>query len=200
MIILVMFMRIGIDIDDTMTFIKDDLEKAAILYDKLLGNSGEFLNNEYYLGKRFNWNKKEYSYFMGSIRKQVVSNAKLRPGLIECLKDFINNGIEIIIITARNNTYYKDASNMTLNWLKKKKIPYSKLIMNAQNKDQICQKEKIDIFLDDDINNCLKTNEIGIKTFIMDNLDNHLDNKEIIRVKDFNEFNKYVKNYIQIEK
>ena len=28
----------------------------------------------------------------------------------------------------------------------------------------------VQIFLDDDINNCLKVNEIGIKTFIMDNV------------------------------
>lgn len=155
-----------------MTFIKKDLEKAAILYDKSLGNSGKFLNNEYYLAKRFNWNKDEYSSFMGEVRKQVVSNAKLRNGLIECLNDFIKSGIEIIIITSRNNTYYKDSLNMTLSWLKKKHIPYSKLITNAQNKAKICQEENIDIFLDDDIKNCLKVNKSGIKTFIMDNIDN----------------------------
>ena len=44
-------MRIGIDIDDTMTFIKDDLLEAAINYDKSLGNSGKFLNDNYYVGK-----------------------------------------------------------------------------------------------------------------------------------------------------
>ena len=33
----------------------------------------------------------------------------------------------------------------------------------------------------------------------MDNNDNYLDNKEIIRVKDFYEFNKCVKKYIQTE-
>lgn len=42
-------MRIGIDIDDTMTFIKDDLEQAAILYDISIGNSGKFLNDNYML-------------------------------------------------------------------------------------------------------------------------------------------------------
>lgn len=199
-IISVIIVKIGIDIDDTMTFIKEDLEKAAILYDKSLGNSGKFLNNDYYLGKRFNWNKEQYSYFMGTIREQVVCNAKLRDGLIKCLSDFINNGIEIVIITARNNTYYKDALNMTLNWLNKEKIPYSKLIINAQNKAKTCQKEKIDIFIDDDIKNCLEVNKIGIKTFIMDNVNNTLNNDEIIRIKDFNEFNKYVNLYIQNKK
>lgn len=193
-------MRIGIDIDDTMTFIKDDLEQAAILYDKSIGNSGKFLNDSYYVGKRFNWNKEEYHYFMGTVREQVVCNAKLRDGLIECLNDFINNDIEIIIITARNNTYYKDALNMTLSWLKKENIPYSKLIINAQNKAKVCQEERIDVFIDDDINNCLKVSKIGVKTFIMDNGDNYLDNNEITRIKDFYEFNKCVKKYIQTEK
>ena len=84
---------------------------------------------------------------MEKVREQVVINAKLRDGLIECLRDFINNDIEIIVITSRNNTYYKNALKMTLDWLKKEHIPYCKLIMNAQNKAQICQKEKIDIFL-----------------------------------------------------
>jgi len=130
----------------TMTFIKEDLEKAAILYDKSLGNSGKFLNNDYYLRKRFNWNKEQYSYLMSTIREQVVCNAKLRDGLIKCLSDFINNGIEIVVITARNNTYYKDALNMTLNWLNKEKIPSSKLIINAQNKAKTCQKKRL-IFL-----------------------------------------------------
>ncbi len=193
-------MRIGIDIDDTMTFIKDDLEKAAILYDKSLGNSGKFLKDDYYVGQRFNWNKDEYHYFMGTVRKEVVCNAKLRDGLIECLTELINNKIEIIIITARSNFYYDNPLDMTVNWLKKEHIPYSKLIINARNKAKVCKEENIDIFLDDDINYCLEVNELGIKTYIMDNGDNYLENNEIERIKDFNEFSKSVKNYIQTRK
>lgn len=84
--------------------------------------------------------------------------------------------------------------------VKKENIPYSKLIINAQNKAKVCQEEHIDIFLDDDINNCLKVSEIGVKAFIMDNLDNILENNNIDRIKDFYEFNKCVKKYIQTEK
>ena len=149
-------MRIGIDIDDTMTFIKDDLLESAINYDKSLGNSGKFLNDNYYVGKRFEWNKEEYSYFMGEVRKQVVNNAKLRPGLIEILTKLREMGHEIIIITARSNRYYKDPYNMTINWLKKEQIPYDKLILPSVNKKKECFKEHIDIFLDDDVNNCFK--------------------------------------------
>lgn len=187
-------MRIGIDIDDTMTFIKDDLLEAACLYDKTLGNNGIPVEDHYYIGKRFNWNKDEYRYFMGEVRKAVVMNAKLRPGLIEILTKLRELGHKIIIITARTNYYYKDPYNMTIDWLKKENIPYDKLILGSINKKKDCINEKIDIFLDDDINNCLKVNETGIKTFIMDNVDNYLDNNEIIRVFDFYDF------YEKIEK
>jgi len=61
-------------------------------------------------------------------------------------------------------------------------------------------KKKIDIFIDDDIKNCLEVNKIGIKTFIMDNTNNILNNNKITRIKDFNEFNKYVNLYIQNQK
>ena len=187
-------MRIGIDIDDTMTFIKDDLLEAACLYDKTLGNNGIPVEDHYYIGKRFNWNKDEYRYFMGEVRKDVVMNAKLRPGLIEILTKLRELGHKIIIITARTNYYYKDPYNMTIEWLKKENIPYDKLILGSINKKKDCINEKIDIFLDDDINNCLKVNETGIKTFIIDNVDNYPDNNEIIRVFDFYDF------YEKIEK
>lgn len=193
-------MRIGIDIDDTMTFIKDDLQEAAINYDKSLGNSGIPKNNNYYVGKQFSWQKDEYRYFMGTIRKNVVCHAKLRNGLINVLTKLIAEGNEIIIITARSNIYYDNPLKMTLDWLKKEHIPYSKLIINVKNKADICIKEKIDIFLDDDINNCLNVHKTGIKTYIMDNIDNKLDNNEIKRVYDFNEFYKCVKKYVQTEK
>lgn len=190
-------MRIGIDIDDTMTFIKDDLLKAGINYDKSLGNNGIPVRDSYYVGEMFNWNKDEYRYFMGTIRKEVVCNAKLRDGLLEILNRLIAEGHEIIIITARSNIYYDNPEEMTINWLKKENIPYHKLILNAQNKAQICQKEQIDIFLDDDIKNCLEVNEQGIRTIIMDNLGNNLNNPNIERIYDFYDFYKSVKKYIQ---
>ena len=62
-------MNIGIDIDDTMTDLGDQMLKEAIKYDISLGNSGEFINDSYYAAKKFNWNEQETRYFMGVIRK-----------------------------------------------------------------------------------------------------------------------------------
>lgn len=193
-------MKIGIDIDDTMTFIKDDLFEAACIYDKSLGNSGKPVYDNYYIGKMFNWNKEEYRYFMGEVRKNVVMNAKLRSGLIEVLTKLRELGHEIIIITARTNYYYKDPYNMTISWLKKESIPYDKLILGSINKKKDCINEDIDIFLDDDIDNCLNVNAAGIKTYIMDNVDNYLENEEITRVFDFYDFYKKIENNLKNNK
>ena len=54
-----------------------------------------------------------------------------------------------------------------------------------------------DIFLDDDVDNCIKVNEAGIKTYIMDNIDNYLDDLKIERIYNFDEFyNVSVDGYI----
>lgn len=187
-------MRIGIDIDDTMTFIKDDFINEAIKYDISLGNNGEYKNDNYFIAQRFNWTKEQYTYYMEVIRRKIVNNAKLRLGLKETLKKLKQEGHKIIIISARSDYYYKNAYKMSKEWLDKEEIPYDKLIVNALNKAKPCKEEKIDIFIDDSITHCLEVNELGIKVYIMDNIDNYLDNPEIERIYDFNELYNKIKN------
>ncbi len=181
-------MNIGIDIDDTMTDLGDQMLKEAIKYDISLGNSGEILNDSYYAAKKFNWNEQETRYFMSIIRKKIVCNAKLRKGLKPILNKLRNEGYKIIIITARSNYYYEDALKMTKDWLKKENIPYDKLIIEARDKAKVALEEKIDIFLDDDIINCQNVAKLNIKTFIMDNKTNYLVDNKVTRVFDFYDF------------
>ena len=187
-------MRIGIDIDDTMTNIRDDLIKAAIKYDKFLGGSGNYNYSSYYPSRVFNWNENERHYYMSTIRRNVVNNAKIREGLLEVLNKLIKNN-EIIIITARSDFYYKDPLNMTINWLKKEHIPYNKLFINSTDKGITCKENKIDIFIDDNPKHCMEAYNVGCKVFIMNNNnDNICDNKDIVRVNNFYEFYEKIKD------
>ncbi len=52
-------------------------------------------------------------------------------------------------------------------WLKKNNIYYDKLIVNVRKKGEICKQEKIDLFIDDNISNCLDVTKYGIKTIIL---------------------------------
>ena len=89
-------MNIGIDIDDTMTDLGDQMLAEAIKYDISLGNSGKILNDSYYAAKKFNWNEQETRYFMSVIRKKIVCNANLRKGLKPILNKLRNEGHKII--------------------------------------------------------------------------------------------------------
>ena len=183
-------MRIGIDIDDTMTFIKDDLLEAAINYDKSLGNSGKFLNDNYYVGKRFNWSKEEYGYFMGEVRKQVVNKAKLRPGLIEVLTKLKEMGHEIIIITARSNYYSNNLKELTKEFIKKNNLPIKDIYFDCfqEGKANKCVELGIDLFIDDNVENCLYVNNKNIKTLLFENKHDNL-----ITVNSWKEVLKYIK-------
>ena len=180
-----MAINIGIDIDDTMTFIQDDLLKYACQYDKELGNSGKPVNDNYFIGERFNWSREEYFYFMSTIREKVVMQAKIRDGLHEFLTKVHDDGNKIIIITARSNYYYKDPLLMSQKWLKDNNIIYDKLLVNCREKKDTCQKEKIDLFIDDSVRQCLEVSSIGIKTLIMDNKTNLLNDEKITRIYNF---------------
>lgn len=69
-------MRIGIDIDDTMTNIKDKLTNSAIQYAKSLNKDVQYIdynivdiyNNGNIYQKLFNFNYEELKYFLGTIQ------------------------------------------------------------------------------------------------------------------------------------
>lgn len=190
-------MRIGIDIDDTMTDILEDFKKEAIKYDIKLGNSGNFLYKSYNIENRFDWNDKEKSFFRENIARKIVNNAHLRFGLRDVIDKLKEDGHEIIVITARSEYEYKNCYDMCKKWLKKENIYYDKLITEAIDKRFVCKIEKIDIFIDDNVKNVSMVNELGIKTLIMDNVENTLNNPDIERVYDFYEFYNSVNKYIQ---
>lgn len=177
-------MKIGIDVDNTMTDINKEYIKAEIEYDKYLGNSGN---------PPFNWNEEDNRKFIGTFIREIINNAKLKNGLIEILNKLKEEGHEIIVITTRSNYYYGDSYKMTKEWLDKEKIPYDKLITGRENKKEVCFEEHIDIFLDDYQVNCQMVNELGIKVYIMDNINNYLDDPNIERVYDFYDFYNKIK-------
>ena len=54
----------------------------------------------------------------------------------------------------------------------KNNIYYDKLIVNARSKAPVCKTEKIDIFIDDQLNNCVDVSKVGIRAIRISNDDN----------------------------
>ena len=159
-------MKIGIDIDNTLTEVQKELNIAAFNYAKKLGKdidkSEDLLedinNNGNFYKEKFKFSYDELKYFL------------------KCINKLREKDNEIYIITARDSEFHDDPYKLSKDWLEKNKIKYDKLIVNARKKAPVCKKENIDIFIDDQLNNCIEISKLGIKTIRISEDETNYDN------------------------
>lgn len=171
-------MNIGIDIDDTLTDIRDELKLAAEKYANKLGKEIkdskyiEDQNNGNIYQIKYGFTYEELKYFLSVIQEEITKKAEPREGCVEVINKLHNKGHKIYIITARDSEFHKDPYELSKNWLDKNNIYYDKLIVNARSKAPVCKTEKIDIFIDDQLNNCVDVSKAGIRAIRISNDDN----------------------------
>lgn len=192
-------MRIGIDIDNTLTDVKDKLNDAAYNYAISLGkdtkkdnNIDEDTNND---GKTyqnaFRFSDDELKYFLKDIQESIINAAIPRDNVKEVIDKLKELGNEIIIVTARDFEFHDNPYKLSEDWLNNNNIYFDKLIVNAREKASVCKEENIDIFIDDQLQNCLNISNIGIKTIML--TDKVINNDNIITLKSWNEIFDYIK-------
>lgn len=168
-------MRIGIDIDDTLTDVKDKLTNAAKEYaislNKTVSSDTYKINDIYNNGniyqRLFDFNYEELKHFLGEIQESITDNAIPRENAVESINKLKEDGHEIYIITARDSEFHKDPYNQSKTWLDNNRFKYDKLIVNARDKAKVCLENNIDILIDDSQSNCTYVSNVGIKTIMI---------------------------------
>lgn len=157
-------MKIGIDIDDTMTDTFDylmpyiaDFFEVDIKY--LKDNNISYSN----ISKEM---KEREHEFARKYYDKVIPNTPFKPKVAEYIDKIKGLGHKIIVITARDKTLYTDEYKTTIEELKNNNIHYDKLICDF-DKAKVCKNEKIDLFIDDSISNCNKVNELELKLYCL---------------------------------
>lgn len=140
--------------------------------------------------KKFKFNNEELKYFLKEIQENITNNASPRENAKEVIDKLKNDGHQIYIITARDSEFHDDPYMYSKNWLDKNKIYYDKLIVNARNKKDVCEKEEIDLFIDDQPNNCLQILNAGIKAIMIIDNDDNFDG--IINLKNWNDIYNFI--------
>ena len=153
-------MRLGIDLDDTISCTREEIN---------------YLFNEYLNDNKLNEDELSNDIIESFYRnnfKNVLTNELVKDKASYYINELIKNN-EIYIITARSNDYVNyevDIEELTYNWLNKNNIKYTKVIFNSyhEGKRKTCIDNKIDLLIDNDIDNINWVKSIGIKTILFD--------------------------------
>lgn len=192
-------MRIGIDVDDTITnsydSIMDLIGKKYSINSEKLKEAG----TTYYDIMADNINFPDYDKFCASNFESLLSNVPLKEGAKEVINKLHEEGHQIVIISARNDKEYLNPYMTTYMYLVKHDILFDKIFVNILNKGEFCKIKKIDLFIDDSVINCKSAVNSGIRTFLFDNTFNK-KNIDLKRVYNWNEIYDIVNDIREIKK
>lgn len=174
-------MKIGIDLDDTITDFSAILIPYGQYYDyTMLNHKGLKNPYKYNTIDIFNWTTEEdenfWRKYLGEM-DQVVP-AKFCAG--EVIKKLKDDGNEIIIITSRDVTQFDNPYEATQNLLKRLNIYYDDIIVAAKNKGQVCHDLNIDLLVDDVLDHCKEAINYHSKALLFDTITNRYDNDDNI--------------------
>lgn len=157
-------MRIGIDLDGVVI----DSQTTFRTYEEIF--SIEDLDNRKitdfeepnYQG-RYVWSKKEQERFNQKYLLKAASESGLMSGFLPVYNRLKKLGFEMIVITARGGLI-KEMIDDAKRLLNENNIVFDKYFWNIHNKLEVCQKENIDIMIDDDYKIIQQLSNAKIKT------------------------------------
>ncbi len=196
-------MRLGIDIDDTISdtyqivmeyaknFTKQYCHREYNDIEKRLGN----IETHYYIQEVFEWNTEEEEAFFKQYYRKFIDAVKPKEDAQKILQELYCHH-EIILITARwEDEKDNGIKEATKRWLEQYQIPYNKLYLNRP-KLEVCKENKINVFIDDSYVNCKSVQSDGIKTYMMDCKSNqNIEDDSIERVYNWNDIYEKLKKY-----
>ena len=200
-------MKIGIDLDDiTFITVKSMLKYADKFEEEISGvttnrDSFGLIKNRYYLKVLYGWDEKTKFDFFDKYYKNVLEECTIMPNADKTIKRLKEEGDTIHFITARlMNIKDCDTEAITKESLKKYNIPYDSLNLHISDKLSFCEKNEIDLLIEDSYETCRELTENGIKSILMTTKMNaDIDVQGIVRVNNWDEIYKEVEKYKKIE-
>ena len=188
-------MRIGIDMDDTITdtwnYMLEDVSKEFNIDLSMLKEK----KNAYakLLTDDFGISLDEYYQKMRPVYQRHVLNLPLQKEADKYINKLHDEGNEIYFITARETLFYNDPYGLSKEYLTKNNIYFDKLITDAKNKEKICEEYNVDILIDDRYTTIEKVINNGKKAIIFDTNWNRNYNKSP-RAHNWQEVYNYIKS------
>ena len=160
-------MNIGLDIDNVISNFDKKLMEEFIKEDKNKRNKGIINPNAINIYEMFDWTTEEIEEFFCNKCEKWAQTLELNEGAKHFIDKMLNDGDNVYLISHRVYPHYTNPFEITEQWLKNKKIKYTKLILsNGTDKTSDCKKCKVDIMFDDNVDNCNKMVLGGINCYL----------------------------------
>jgi len=181
-------MRIGIDVDNTITNTLPILKEYCKKYNDEVVKRNLKMNQKGYNTKTlYAWTKEENLIFCNKYFHKIFMKVDVKENAKEIIEKIKNEGNEIYIITARSQPRFKDPYNLTKDFLDNNNIVYDKIIVNCEDKYTYCKENGIEIMIDDEPQNINTISEI-IPVIVLKDIQNEdCYGENIIKVDTWNE-------------
>lgn len=157
-------MNIGLDLDGVIV----DSETSFRVYEEIFAiedlNHRKIINfEEPKYQERYDWTKEEQDIFNKKYLKKAAEESSLMPGFLTIFNKLKALDFKFILITARGR-FIKEMKDDAIRFLNENNIVFDKYFWNVHDKLEICQKENIDVMIDDDHRIIQQLSDAKIKT------------------------------------
>ena len=152
----------GFDIDGVLTADDDGRQNTWVV------EAGRFFKKKpvrasFRLDEALGLKKAEVERFFRAKGHTILAEVPVRTGCVDVLCELKNQGHTVHLITARNEGFRQ----ITEDWLQRHAIPYDSLTMNeaphtAFGKGKVCRSLSVELFVDDNYENCLDIHRSGV--------------------------------------
>lgn len=189
-------MKIGIDLDGVVIDSETTFRTYEEIFDIDILNGNNLINREEpKFQARYNWTKEQEKEFIEKYFLKISKESNLMSGFMATYELLKQQGHKFVVITARGG-FIKEMKDDAIRLLNENNITFDKYYWHIDDKLEICQKENVDIMIDDDWKIIKKLTENKIKTlyFRDTNLMKLEENEYIKEVNNWGDIYRYIRS------
>jgi len=181
-------MKIGIDVDNTITTTMPILKKYCKKYNDEVVKRGLKMNEKGYSSSNlYNWTDEENFIFCNKYLREIVLQAEMKENAKNIIEKIKNDGNEIYIMTARHEPRFIKPYETTKEQLDSFGITYDEIIANCVDKYKYCLENGIELMIEDEPHNVNSISN-AIPVIVFKGIHNEdCKGKNVIKVDTWNE-------------
>jgi len=188
-------MKIGIDLDGVIFDSEKNFRVYAELFDVQVLKRNSIINNQELLFQnRYRWTEEEIQEYFNRYQEKIALESNLMPGAKEVIELLKQEGHQLVIITARGGMN-KNMIDIAKKTLKENKMDiFDNYYFAVKDKADFCEKENIDIMIDDSYEHCKKISERKIQAIYLKDAPSYdLENEYTKVLYNWGEIYRYIK-------